>query len=152
RRLHFGSNSMPALVAKIAWRFTATALLFAAILTPGGAHGQTSYYRHTFFDNGPRTITYYYSAGKASAPSTLEEHGNRLPLDGTTFFTGPNSMKVSWESKPGGAWAAEIGVLVFRNRDYHFDGDTLSIWVYAPEAIRAAAMPRFRLLDMARQF
>jgi hypothetical protein len=61
-------------------------------------------------------------------------------------------VKVAWASKPGGAWAADIGVLVFRNRDYHFDGDTLSFWVYAPEAVRAAAMPRLRLLDMARQF
>jgi hypothetical protein len=128
------------------------ALSLAAGLFAPGAWGQTSYYRHTFFDNGPRDASYYYSSGKAVAPSTLETQEKRLPLDGTTFFTGPNSVKVAWASKAGGAWAADIGVLVFRNRDYHFDGDTLSFWVYAPEAIRAAAMPRFRVLDMARQF
>jgi hypothetical protein len=124
----------------------------AAALFPAGALGQTSYYRHTFFDNGPRDASYYYSSGKAVAPSTLETREKRLPLDAATFFSGPNSVKVAWASKPGGAWAADIGVLVFRNRDYHFDGDTLSFWVYAPEAVRAAAMPRLRLLDMARQF
>ena len=129
----------------------AASLLVAALL-PAGALGQTSYYRHTFFDNGPRDASYYYSSGKAVDPSTLETREKRLPLDGTTFFTGPNSVKVAWESKPGGAWAADIGVLIFRNRDYHFDGNTLSFWVYAPQAIRAAAMPRFRLQDMARQF
>jgi Uncharacterized protein conserved in bacteria len=143
---------MPALVVKVVWRFTATALLSIAILLPSGAHGQSSCYRHIFFDNGPKSESYYYSAGKAVEPSTLETREKRLPLDGTAFFTGPNSVKVAWESKPGGAWAADISVLVFRNRDYHFDGNTLSFWAYAPEAIRAAAMPRFRLLDMARQF
>jgi hypothetical protein len=143
---------MPALVVNVVWRFTATALLLAAILLPGGAHGQSSYYRHIFFDNGPKGESYYYSAGKAVEPSKLETREKKLPLDGTTFFTGPNSVRVAWESKPGGAWAADISVLVFRNRDYHFDGNTLSFWVYAPEAIRAAAMPRFRLQDMARQF
>ena len=135
------------------WRFAATlAVTLATLVLPVGATGQSEYYRHTFFDNGPRTDAYYYSAGKAVAPSTLETVGAKLPLDGATYFTGPNSVKVAWESKAGGAWAADVSVLVFRNRDYHFDGDTLSLWVYAPEAIRAAAMPQFRLQDMARQF
>jgi hypothetical protein len=136
----------------------ATALGLASLLLPAVAVAQSSYYRHTFFDNGPHDASYYYSSGKAVPPSTLEtlggrpSGGGRLPLDATTFFTGPNSLKVAWESKPGGAWAADIGVVVFRNRDYHFDGDTLSFWVYSPEAIGAAAMPRLRLLDQARQF
>jgi len=130
----------------------ATAILFACALAAGATRAQSSYYRHTFFDNGPKDLTYYYSSGNAVAPSTLETRQAKLPLDGTTFFTAPNSLQVAWTSQPGGAWAADIQVLVFRNRDYHFDGDTLSLWLYSPEAIRAAAMPRFRLLDMARQF
>ena len=130
----------------------ATAILFACALAAGATRAQSSYYRHTFFDNGPKDLTYYYSSGNAVAPSTLETRQAKLPLDGTTFFTAPNSLKVAWTSQPGGAWAADIQVLVFRNRDYHFDGDTLSLWLYSPEAIPAAAMPRFRLLDMARQF
>lgn len=129
-----------------------TAFMLAWSLTAVGTWAQSSYYRHTFFDNGPKGASYYYSSGRAVEPSTLETRDKKLPLDRTTFFTGPNSVKVAWESKPSGAWGAEISVLVFRNRDYHFDGDRLSFWVYAPEAIRAAAMPRFRLLDMARQF
>jgi len=130
----------------------ATAILFACALAAGATRAQSSYYRHTFFDNGPKNPIYYYSSGNAVAPSTLETEHAKLPLDGTTFFTAPNSVKVAWKSEPGGAWAADIQVLVFRNRDYHFEGDTLSLWLYSPEAIRAAAMPRFRLLDMARQF
>ena len=130
----------------------ATAILLACALAAGATRAQSSYYRHTFFDNGPKDLSYYYSSGNAVAPSTLETRQGKLPLDGTTFFTAPNSLQVAWTSQPGGAWAADIQVLVFRNRDYHFDGDTLSLWLYSPEAIPAAAMPRFRLLDMARQF
>jgi len=128
------------------------ALLSACALATADAKAQSSYYRHTFFDNGPKDLAYYYSSGNAVAPSTLETLDAKLPLDGTTFLTGPNSVKLAWKSRSGGAWSADIQVLVFRNRDYHFDGDTLSLWVYSPEAIRAATMPRFRLLDMARQF
>src|SRR5262249_7407300 len=59
---------------------TAFGLVVAALL-PAVAPGQSSYYRHTFFDNGPRDASYYYSAGKAVPPSALETRGNRLPLD-----------------------------------------------------------------------
>ena len=148
-RIRSKPNWRRAVTAKFA---IATAIGLLLALLPAVALGQSSYYRHTFFDNGPRDASYYYSAGKAVPPSTLETVEKRLPLDGTIFFTGPNSVKVAWTSKAGGAWAADIGVLVFRNRDYHFDGDTLAFWVYSPEGIRAAAMPNLRLLDMARQF
>ena len=129
------------------------ALSLAAALLAGRVRGGRRPITGTLSSTmGRARRSYYYSSGKAVAPSTLETREKRLPLDGTTFLTGPNAVKVAWTSKPGGAWAADIGVLVFRNRDYHFDGDTLSLWVYAPQAIGAAAMPRFRLLDMARQF
>src|SRR5712664_3893213 len=72
---------------------------------------QTSYYRHTFFDNGLKTSGYYYSIGKAVAPSTVELQGQRLPLDSQTFFTPPNSIRLAWKSNPGGSWLAELHVL-----------------------------------------
>jgi hypothetical protein len=74
-----------------------TAFMLAWSLTAVGTWAQSSYYRHTFFDNGPKEASYYYSAGKAVAPSTLETRDKKLPLDRTTFFTGPNSVKVAWE-------------------------------------------------------
>ena len=116
------------------------------------AWGQTEYYRHTFFDNGPRTGSYFYSSGKAVPPSTLELQNQRLPLDSATFFTPPNSLKISWQSNPGGSWAANVQVLVFRNRDMVFDGDTLSFWLYSLDPIRAAALPELRLADAANNF
>ena len=116
------------------------------------ARGQTEYYRHTFFDNGSRTGSYCYSSGKAVAPSTLELQDRKLPLDSVTFFTPPNSLKISWQSNPGGSWAAQVHVLVFRNRDTLFDGDTLSFWLYSLDPIRAAALPELRLEDAANNF
>jgi exo beta-1,2-glucooligosaccharide sophorohydrolase (non-reducing end) len=113
---------------------------------------QTSYYRHIFFDNGPRTSGYYYSTGKAVAPSTVELQGRRLPLDSQTFFTPPNSIRLAWKSNPGGSWLAQLHVLEFRNREILFEGDTLSFWLYSPEAIPAAVLPDLRLHDSNRGF
>ena len=64
---------------------------------------QTSYYRHIFFDNGPRTSSYYYSSGKAVEPSTLEVVDKKLPLSSEVFFTPPNSLRISWRSNAGGS-------------------------------------------------
>jgi hypothetical protein len=128
------------------------ALAFAFSHLPERAAAQSSYYRHIFFDNGPPTGSYFYSSGKAVAPSTLEIVDNRLPLDSATFFTPPNALRITWQSNAGGSWAAVVEVPNFRNRDITFAGDTLSLWLYSPEAIAAAALPRLRLLDGGRNF
>src|SRR5579862_7505421 len=138
-------------------RLLGLAALLCVGLIPGlvlcaPALPQTEYYRHTFFDNGPHTGSYYYSSGKAVAPSTLELSAEKLPLDSATFFTPPNSLKISWQSNPGGSWAASVHVLVFRNRDIAFDGDSLSFWLYSPDPLRAAELPELRLQDAANNF
>jgi hypothetical protein len=127
------------------------ATLLFLISAPQGA-AQTSYYRHIFFDNGPRTSTYYYSSGKAVEPSTLEVLDKKLPLDSGVFFTPPNSLRISWRSNAGGSWAAQIKVLEFRDREILFEGDTLSFWLYSEEAIAASAVPGLRLHDTNRGF
>jgi len=127
-------------------------LAFAFALTLPRESAQTSYYRHTFFDNGPQTAGYAYSSGKAVAPSTLEFAGKRLPLDGQIFFTPPNSLRIAWQSNPGGAWIATVHVLEFRDREILFAGDSLSFWLYSAEAIPAASLPDLRLHDTKRGF
>jgi hypothetical protein len=123
----------------------------AAALGPAAA-AQTSYYRHVFFDNGPRTRAYSYSSGKAVAPSTLALEDGKLPLDAETFLTAPNSVRVAWQSRPGGSWAADLNVLVFRNREIRFEGTTLVFWLYSEDPIPAAALPELRLHDIDRGF
>src|SRR5438874_7743998 len=152
----FPNESHPcAVAAKFSLRAAAFSLAIVSIVVllcaqPGFA--QTSYYRHIFFDNGPHTSSYYYSFGKAVEPSTLEIHDKKLPLDPTIFFTPPNALRISWRSNPGGSWAAQIKVLEFRDREILFEGNTLSFWLYSPEAISVTALPNLRLHDTNRGF
>ncbi|MEQ1474111.1 MAG: glucoamylase family protein, partial [Candidatus Acidiferrum sp.] len=117
-----------------------------------GVLGQTSYYSHIVFDNGPRTPEYFYSFGKAVAPSALDTSGEKLPLDGKIFFSPPNSLRISWQSNLQGAWNAEIRAVEFRGREILFDGDTLCFWMYSAEPISAAGLPDLRLHDTHQGF
>ncbi len=119
---------------------------------PSRSSAQTSYYRHIFFDNGPRTSAYFYTSGKAVAPSTVEFQNGKLPLDSKIFLTPPNSIRLSWQSSAGGSWGAAVHVLEFRGREILFDGDTLSFWLFSPQAITASALPELRLHDTRRGF
>ena len=130
----------------------ATVLALALLAVASPAQPQTAYYQHSFFDNGPHTPGYAYSSGKAVAPSALELAGKRLPLDGRVFFTPPNAVRISWQSNPGGAWAAAVRVQDFRDREILFAGDTLSFWLYSVEAIPATSLPDLRLHDTRRGF
>jgi hypothetical protein len=138
------------------WRtkFVVSVIVFAAffLTSPPRSWGQTSYYRHIFFDNGPHTSTYYYSSGKAVEPSTLEIRDKKLPLDSDVYLTPPNSLRISWTSKAGGSWAASAKVLEFRDREILFEGDTLSFWLYSKEGIAASVLPGLRLDDTNRGF
>jgi hypothetical protein len=116
------------------------------------AEAQTSYYRHQFFDNGPRTSAYFWSSGKAVAPSNVELENQRLPLDTGVFFTPPNSLRISWQSNPGGSWAVQVNLMKFRDREVLFDGDTLSFWIYSPEGMAPSPLPAVRLYDTNRGF
>jgi exo beta-1,2-glucooligosaccharide sophorohydrolase (non-reducing end) len=131
---------------------SATVFAFVVLLTAASSTAQTSYYRHTFFDNGPRTAAYSYTTGKAVEPSTLENQNGKLPVESKTFFTPPNAIRLAWQSKAGGSWAATIHVVDFRDREILFDGDALCFWVYSPEGIGASALPELRLHDMRRGF
>src|ERR1700747_2156983 len=91
----------------------------------GAARADTGYYRHIFFDNSLEPDAYYYSSGKASAPSTLALPHNKLPVESKIFFTPPNALRLQWQSEPDGGWEAQVEVMRFRNREIRFDGDFL---------------------------
>ena len=118
----------------------------------GGARADTGYYRHIFFDNSLEPDAYYYSSGKASAPSTLALTHNKLPVDSKIFFTPPNALRLQWQSQPDGGWEAEVEVIPFRNREIRFDGDFLYFWCFAPEGMAASALPVVRIEDVERNF
>ncbi|HTU34804.1 MAG TPA: glucoamylase family protein [Candidatus Acidoferrum sp.] len=112
----------------------------------------TEYYRHSFFDNSDSPDSYFYSLGKAVAPSTLDLLNQKAPVDSSVFFTPPNSLRLSWQSNAGGAWELQVRVVEFRNREILFDGDSLFLWCYTSEPMPAEDLPEIRLLDTNRNF
>jgi len=124
-------------------------LVAVAVLFPALAPAD-DYYLHTFFDNSLTPETYFYSAAWASAPSVLEEKDGKLPVETKLSLTPPNALRVSWQSREGGNWKAEVKLVDFRNRVPGLRGSTLSIWLYAPEAISAGDLPLV-ILSNARE-
>src|SRR3982074_3840902 len=126
-------------------------LLWLLILS-SSACGDTEYYRHILFDNSLESYAYYYSAGKASSPSTLELDHGKLPVSETVFYTPPNALRLKWNSAPDGGWEASIDAINFRNRQINFRGDTLYFWCFSEEGIPASDLPLIVLSDATREF
>ena len=112
-----------------------------AFAFPATLFGQSDYYRHTFFDNSLTPGSYFYSAGSAISPSVFEDKNGKLPVESKLFVTPPNALRLTWQSREGGAWKAEVHLVDFRNRFPGLKGNTLSFWCYAPEAIAGADLP-----------
>src|SRR6266404_3610846 len=146
--------STPERAARFAGRVLVCAALFTAALfaSLNVAHADTEYYRHTLFDNSLTQDAYFYSSGKASAPSSLELVNGKLPVETQTFYTPPNALRLKWQSAQGGGWDAEVRVVNFRNREINFLGDTLYLWCFAAEEIPAKDLPFVRLLDTGGNF
>jgi hypothetical protein len=116
------------------------------------AAADTAYYHHVFFDNSLTPDAYFYSSGKASAPSTLQLTNGKLPVDGNVSLTPPNALRLQWKSAEGGGWDVRIDVMRFRNRELRFTGTDLYFWCYSPEPIPAAALPVLRIADANSEF
>src|SRR5258706_13303919 len=140
--------------ARLAGRVLVCAGLFTAALfaSLNVAHADTEYYRHALFDNSLTQDAYFYSSGKASAPSSLELVHGKLPVDTQTFYTPPNALRLKWQSAQGGGWDAEVRVVNFRNREINFLRGTLYLWCFASEEIPAKDLPFVRLLDTGGNF
>src|ERR1700730_7722665 len=128
------------------WSLFFFALLF--VFSFGGtpkAEGQSEYYRHAYFDNSITPDFYFYSAGSAQAPSTLNLVNNKLPVESSIFVTPPNALRLEWQSRLGGDWEAEIRNLNARNRYPEFKGTNLYFWCYSTESIPGDKLPRIVL-------
>ena len=123
------------------WVAPALALLLCPVFNPA----QSQYYRHVLFDNSLTPDTYFYSHGMSNGDSFLEQQNGRLPVETATFLTPPNALRIQWQSAPNGGWNAEIGLADLRNRRPGLDGRYLYFWLYAPQAIAAADLPKLVL-------
>jgi hypothetical protein len=132
-------------ITRIPRAFAVLLISAVAAFSPRQLHAAPDYYRHIIFDNSLTTDTYYYSRGEANGKSFIEEQNGRLPVESTIFRTPPNALRIQWQSAPEGGWTAQVSLLNFRNRRPGLDGHNLYFWIYAPEAIPAADMPRLIL-------
>ncbi len=112
----------------------------------------SDYYNHVVFDNSLTSDYYYYSSGRAVYPSTVELLSGALPVEKKNFFTPPNALRLQWRSVAGGAWETEVRVVSMRNRPTDFDGDTLYLWCYSPQAFPADQLPFLQLEDEQHDF
>src|SRR5580700_4971873 len=128
------------------------AALGLLLVVAASVRADSEYYRHVFFDNSLTPDSYFYSAGKATAPSLLTLLDGKLPVETHTFFTPPNALRLEWTSHPSGGWAAQIDVVKFRNREIRFQGDLLSFWCFAPQRIGSADLPLVGIEDIGQNF
>ena len=121
--------------------------MFAAILlaSPPPSQAASDYYRHVIFDNSLTPDTYFYSRGQANGASFLEQQDGRLPVETKNFLTPPNAIRLQWQSAPEGGWAAEISLVDIRNRLPGLDGKNLFFWIFSPQAISSADLPKIVL-------
>ena len=112
----------------------------------------TEYFKRILFDNSLTKDRYFYTNGRASAPSTLTLDHGKLPVESARFFTGPNSLKLEWKSVRNGGWTVDITVPRWRNRELYFAGDTLYFWCFSPDAIKREALPLLVLSDSGGGF
>ena len=78
------------------------AALGLLLVVAASVRADTEYYHHVFFDNSLTPDSYFYSAGKATAPSLLTLLDGKLPVETHTFLTPPNALRLEWTSHPGG--------------------------------------------------
>jgi hypothetical protein len=126
-------------------RILSYVLLLFVLPLPLFVLAEDDYYRHTYFDNSLTRDFYFYSDASAIAPSALLQKNGKLPVETKIFFTPPNALRLEWQSREGGGWEASIQVMDFRNRYPGFEGDTLSFWCYATEAIADSDLPLLTL-------
>ncbi len=100
-----------------------------------------TYYSHLIFDNSLTTDTYFFSRGTSISPSELTVIQGKLPVSAAHFYSPPNALELSWCSRTGGDWSAEIQVERWRGRSMPLQGDTLTFWCYAEKAISAQGLP-----------
>lgn len=104
-----------------------------------------NYYHHLIFDNSLTDGSYLYSHATATVPSQVEEINHKLPVASDQFLSPPNSLKLSWLSRSGGDWQAEVHFESWRGRDLNLYGNTLSLWVFSEKAISPDIFPLMRL-------
>src|ERR1700677_3458886 len=107
-----------------------------------------NYSQQVFFDNSLSPSNYFYSEGKATAPSSLRLIDGKLPIETAMFISGPNALELQWQSMAAGGWEAELHLYQWRDRYVDFPGKNLFLWFNSEEGIRSQSLPKIALRDL----
>ncbi len=103
------------------------------------------YYSHLIFDNSLTARSYYHSHCACVPPSEVKTVGHKLPVTTDFFVSPPNALELTWCSRPGGDWQAEVHVERWRGRPLRLQGDTLTFWCYPAQPVDVEHLPGLAL-------
>jgi exo beta-1,2-glucooligosaccharide sophorohydrolase (non-reducing end) len=110
---------------------------------------ESPYDRHVIFDHAPAAPSYVQSAVLSAQPSTVDAIGGRLPVDTTHGRFPGAALRVSWISGTGGDWQASLKARSLYTLRNAFEGDAVSLWVYAEKGLSSDQSPWIHLEDEA---
>jgi hypothetical protein len=101
------------------------------------------------FDESPTGNAYYDESWAYSiSPSFLETlNEGRLPVDIQHPFQGNHSIRLRWNSKPGGDWGIAIADVNWGEHDVS-QYDSIHYWVNGPRTISKSAVPDIAIQDI----
>ena len=121
-------------------------ILWIIIIVYTGA-GQNQF----FFSNSENPNYYDPSYLVSVNPSTLlKVNSTKFPVNIDTFYSATNALKLEWKSLSGGDWYAAITSSNWIGA-YLTPLDTLCFWLYSPQAISPASLPKIYLQDLSNQ-
>jgi hypothetical protein len=118
--------------------------LFLLLVSPAFADS-TFHDSHVIFENSAADNAYYRSQAYALAPSELDQVDGKCPVSAEQFTSPGNALRLKWKSIRGADWQVTIQMPLRIGPDLETVGDTVSLWCYAPEGLRAEHSPILRI-------
>lgn len=106
---------------------------------------RSEYYCHLIFDNSLTAQSHHHSHCSFVSPSEVKAVRHKLPVTEDFFVSPPNALELTWCSRPGGDWRAEVHVERWRGRPLRLQGDTLTFWCYPTQPVDVECLPGLAL-------
>jgi exo beta-1,2-glucooligosaccharide sophorohydrolase (non-reducing end) len=106
------------------------------------------YDQHVLFDNAASCDFYYHSQGTFVVPSALDINQGKLPVEKGEFVSPPNSIRLKWNSAPGGDWRVMIHAINRYGHRFAFSGSALAFKCFSDKELRYESSPRIGVQDV----
>jgi lysophospholipase L1-like esterase len=106
---------------------------------------------YLFFTDSDNPVYYDPSYLYSNTPSTLlKVNSVKFPVSVDTFYSLTNALKLQWKSMTGGDWGSAIAAPGWPGRDITIM-DSISFWLFTPQTIVSAFLPKIYLEDLSNQ-